>query len=561
MNSAEIEIPFGERIRSALGCFVNDFKRGPVAFWLVALALNVPLLVLYLRSVLRQEQYQYVPFLLIAISCLAWLRIGCKVGYPNGLASKLLFGASIFALLVGNFLLSPWSIAVSFVLLASSFLLSHQVGYLAVPLILMIRAPRGYDSLLVTWLQGITTRISSFMLDLFSVPHLVQGNVIELADRELFVAEACSGVQSVFTIAFVTLFVIVWHRRPLLLIPLYLVISLMWAVICNTLRVTVIAIAAAYAQVDLSTGLIHDLVGYAALIVAILLTLSTDVLLSLVFRPILGDGAWEENPIAVAWNWMFVNDHASEPISVVDKSVEQSLGRAGVDIEVSSKRYAMILIGSVAILAVFPFLARATISTRATNPDGNLLVEPSPSMLDGLSPVVRVKFAESMRNGRDPRLGMHADQWSIAYSDLAGTIVFSQPYPEWHNLNICYTGSGWVVASSQYLRPGGEARDRTEVVLSRFQRGDGSNGYLFFTGLASDGRVLAPPGVGIIRQIFDRCSNWLTPRLEFSGENAMLQLWVASPSELDPQMISTLVDTLAAARDRFSDAMKVELQK
>jgi hypothetical protein len=36
----------------------------------------------------------------------------------------------------------------------------------------------------------------------------------------------------------------------------------------------------------------------------------------------------------------------------------------------------------------------------------------------------------------------------------------------------------------------------------------------------------------------------------------MLQLWVASPTDLDPQTIAVLVDTLALPRDRFSDQMK-----
>lgn len=129
-------------------------------------------MVLYLGSVWRQEHYQYIPFLLAAIAYLAWTRVSTEVDYPQGRWARVLFGLSIGALLIGSFVLSPWTGAVSFVLLASSFLFSHRVGYLAVPLVLMIRAPRGYDSLAITWLQGLTTRISSFMLDLFSVPHL-----------------------------------------------------------------------------------------------------------------------------------------------------------------------------------------------------------------------------------------------------------------------------------------------------------------------------------------------------------------------------------------------------
>ncbi len=550
------------RVQEVVGKCVELIKRGPVAFWLIALALNVPLMVLYLRSVWRQEHYQYIPFLLAAIGYLAWARIPIEVIYPQGRLSRFFFALSIAVLLIASLVLSPWAGSVAFVLLAASFLFNHHIGYLTVPLLLMIRAPRGYDSLVITWLQGLTTRISSFMLDLFSVPHLVQGNVIELADRELFVAEACSGVQSAFTIAFITLLVVAWRRRPLVLIPIYLVIALMWAVLCNTLRVTTIAYAAAYAQVDLSTGFVHDLIGYAALIVAILLTLSTDSLLAMCFRPVGGEFAWQDNPVSVCWNWMFspnetaIDSDGDFRLSLEDDSERETTFPAQASETRGVNRWAMTLIASVALLSLLPYAARATLTANVANPAGDLLVDPSPKILDGLDTGVRVKFAQSMRNGRDPRLGMHADQWSFQFSGLVGAIIFSQPYPEWHNLNICYAGSGWVVTSSQYLRPGGDSRDRTEVILSRFQRGDGTNGYLFFTGLSSDGGVLSPPGVGVVRQIFERCSNWLTPRLEFSGDTAMLQLWVTSPTDLDPQTIAVLVDTLALARDRFSDQMK-----
>ena len=304
-------------------------------------------------------------------------------------------------------------------------------------------------------------------------------------------------------------------------------IALMWAVLCNTLRVTTIAYAAASAQVDLSTGFFHDLIGYAASVVAILLTLSTDYLLSMFFRPVGGESAWQDHPIIACWNWLFspsVDDRASS--DAVRLSGSNASGFVTQDLAPTRSvkgvnRWAAILIASVALLSLFPFAARATLNSNILNPDGDLLVDPSPNLLDGLAPGVRINFAQSMRNGRDPRLGMHAAQWSFQFSGFVGAIIFSQPYPEWHNLNICYAGSGWVVTSSQYLRPGGDSKDRTEVILSRFRRGDGTNGCLLFTGLSGDGTPLAPPGVGIVRQIFERCSNWRTPRLEFSGDTAM----------------------------------------
>ena len=66
---------------------------------------------------------------------------------------------------------------------------------LALPLVMLINLPLGYDQLLTMRLQQITSGLSSVMLDVLAIPHALNNNVIQLATRELFVAEACSGLQ------------------------------------------------------------------------------------------------------------------------------------------------------------------------------------------------------------------------------------------------------------------------------------------------------------------------------------------------------------------------------
>ncbi|MGZ7227087.1 archaeosortase/exosortase family protein, partial [Streptococcus pyogenes] len=75
------------------------------------------------------------------------------------------------------------------------------------------------------------------LLDAFAVPHAVANNVIQLANRELFVAEACSGIQSVFTLAFLALLMIAWRRRRVWMTPIYLLIACLLAVFANVIRV------------------------------------------------------------------------------------------------------------------------------------------------------------------------------------------------------------------------------------------------------------------------------------------------------------------------------------
>jgi exosortase len=501
----------------------EQLRRGPALFWTIALAAHLPLMYRYMRAMWRLEHYQYIPLLIVAVAYIAWSRWTVPIKYPTGKLAKSLFLASMVSLLLGSLVLSPWTGSLAFVFLAASFLVNHGLGYLAIPMVMVIRAPLGYDTLIIASLQTLTTRIASFLLDLLAIPHYAQGNVIELADRELFVAEACSGVQSAFTIGFIALLVVAWRKRPLALIPFYLMIALMWAVLCNTLRVTVIAVAASVAQVDLSEGLLHDTIGYVALAVAILLTLSTDTMLALLFRPLKIGSTWQDNPLVASWNWLFDSPAVDEPqlsLATAQPSADTVPAietSAVVGVSFPRQRIATIGIAVFAGLTLFPVVARSVFQPTLPNPEGKLLIDPAPSMLDGLPGTAQTAFVESMRDGADPRLGMHADQWRIQRGPLVGTVIFSQPYPEWHNLNVCYTGQGWVVDSAAYMRPG-VGTDRTEVVLTRFKKGDGSAGYLFFSGVTADGSIVPPPGVGVLSQILERCANWLTPRVVFAGD-------------------------------------------
>ena len=106
---------------------------------------------------------------------------------------------------------------------------------------LIIPPPFELDRQLILWLQSLTTRWASAVLDFLGQYHVLAGNVVEIGGRRLFVEEACSGVNSLFSAAACTLFFVFLVRRPPLHAALLLAASVGWVLAANVVRVAGIA--------------------------------------------------------------------------------------------------------------------------------------------------------------------------------------------------------------------------------------------------------------------------------------------------------------------------------
>ena len=117
--------------------------------------------------------------------------------------------------------------------------------------------------------------------------HDMPGTVLIFpGQKEYFVEEACSGVQSLFTLLFCAGAYSVWRRYSLGRILLMLLAASGWAVLMNSLRILAIPMAEIHLGIDLVSGWKHEALGYTALILAILMLLSTDRLFSILLTPL-----------------------------------------------------------------------------------------------------------------------------------------------------------------------------------------------------------------------------------------------------------------------------------
>src|SRR5262249_50667112 len=246
---------------------------------------HLPLLIVHGRQIWLRPHYQFFPFVLLGAAFLAFTRLRDLGPLSPGAArwSLPLVGFAWALLAVAELLYSSWLGAVATLLLLAAVLFALGGGRLfraALPawLLLWLAVPPPFelDRQLILWLQSLTAQWSSRVLDLLGVFHVMAGNVVEIGGRRLLVEEACSGVNSLFSIFACTLFFVFWARRPLVQSLLLLTAAVAWVIVANVARVTLVAYACARWGLDLTAGWRHEGLGVLLFAVALGLLWSTD---------------------------------------------------------------------------------------------------------------------------------------------------------------------------------------------------------------------------------------------------------------------------------------------
>jgi exosortase len=284
------------------------------------LAAHLPCAVPHYIRTWSLEHYQFFPF---ALAMFGWLFHTRRTpgGERWGILSLLLLAADVFCLVAGTLKPSPWLVVLGMQLgLAAWCLASTEQGYrrsllyLSLLAMLTLRLPNEMDTQLIQWLQNRTTAFASGIGHRVNLVHYSEGNVLSVPGKTFLVAEACSGVKSLFTILFISAMVICMKRRPFLHSVVLLLCGMATAGLMNVFRVLSVIYVWDWRQLDLSTGLPHDILGYACLGIAAGILLSADAFLEVLSAPIPdfrrpGIIARYRNPLTRLWNrWIATLD-------------------------------------------------------------------------------------------------------------------------------------------------------------------------------------------------------------------------------------------------------------
>ncbi len=488
-------------------------KNSAILFWTTGLLAWLPSLIHHLQRTWQLEQYHYLPALALAFGFLVANRWDKIWKMPTTRFAWLLIAMAGFLFVAGLAIGSSWTSVAGLVCFIGSWLFSHyeangkdgrtrSLATLWPLLFLVLPLPLSLDTSLTQWLQFRSSELSSYSLDLFRIPHALFGNVIELKDSKLFVEQACSGVQSLFTVIFISLLVVVGFRRSPFLIPFYLLAAILWAGFMNVVRIVTIAIAQEWYAFDLSHGMPHDVLGYICLALACLLLLSTDRLLRVLSYPVasgLASGE-EPNPMVYRWNRIFQQSAAMETRS------------RGSKVKPSTVPWLKTLATSEWIPRIIAGLACVLLLTsgyRFFKPQGGDSVAAAPIapfsviLPDELPTIVESGFAlqghSQQKGNRDQPFGENADVWRGSLEGVPVAIVFSQPYGEWHDLCVCQNAIG-CETNFREVRAAEESGKAWNYVSARFVSQDGKVTYLWFSGIDANGELInAPKGTMLER--------------------------------------------------------------
>jgi exosortase len=440
-----------------------------VCIAVLVLAIHGPLMLIYARRLIRVEHYEFAPLLLVAVGMLLFQRRRSLRGAARSDSTPVrtsMIGLCLLAAAI--WLRSPWLAAVSFVGVAGLLLRDFSGRYRRellfawAPLLLLIRPPFALDVVVMQSLQGKTSLWASGLLDVFGIPHLRNGSILEVPGRQFFVEEACSGIHSVFALLAWAALYVAWARVPVVRAVLLLACAVIWACAANLVRIIVILASHELWGLDLTQGFIHDGLGGVMFLLAAGLLVMSDRFLQFWLDPIKDDypGAAEvirTHRLARSWNAVVRAPAPVEtPEALPDSPSETSLTQSGSPAPRSPARGRLVSVGlTVCAVAIALWEVDALPPTYAEDEETTAHAQKLSSWLQGVDEATlpadvgkwqRIAYGEKPLWGEPERVGV-SRIWTYATPHGPAVVSLDSPFEGWHDVTQCYLGSGAAVES------------------------------------------------------------------------------------------------------------------
>lgn len=466
----------------------------------------VPMLIVYGQVLWLKPHYQFFPVLAGAAAWLAWARFQ-ELPEPLASGGPALGGyivlASLALLAVGSLLFSPWVCVVSlwFALaglalwLGGSRLLKAMAGPLAL-LLVIVPPPNNLDEDLVGKMQNLAVTASSRILDKMKVTHLVAGNVLELPTKRLLVEEACSGINSLLSVAAFTLCYAIWMRRGVIHTILLLGFAFLFVLALNIIRISLGAVLEFRIQYNILTGWRHETAGLILFAVALGLVLSLDQLLRF---PADALRAWRNGILfGLPLEARLEGEDAS--LTQLDQA-EKAKSEAPALAAAPSKGLArpwrptrlawFAALGFAIMLAANSARVGATYVRRAMTGDARQqfvnLREISKFQLPAELAGWKLVEGEAVPVERSRTIGQFSKTWHYSLGRLQAAVAVDSPFPGWHELPACYQSNGWTLRSREPVNVSG-----LTCVESAMTNALAVKGHLFWGIADAKGQWLVP---------------------------------------------------------------------
>jgi exosortase len=217
----------------------------------------VPFLALYVAWLRRREirQAKVRPAVLAGIVAFVLAQVGRSIGlcFIYGSGERLSMILSVAAIIL---LLWGWAVL-------------RKTATILLFLCLMLPWPNSIQSRIGEPLQSWATSSAVFCLELAGYTVLREGNVINVGDATVAVAEACNGLRMITAFFVISGLVVLLVERAWWEKVVVFASSVPIAMLCNTLRLSATAVAFTVLKGEYWTKMFHDFGGYAMMPLAL----------------------------------------------------------------------------------------------------------------------------------------------------------------------------------------------------------------------------------------------------------------------------------------------------
>jgi len=154
-------------------------------------------------------------------------------------------------------------------------------------LFFMVPIPAILYNQLTFRLQLLASSVAEMSLSLLGVPVLREGNILELANQRLSVVEACSGIRSLLTLAFLSLVCAYFFDRKVWMRGALLAATVPIAISANALRVTLTGLLTEW-NPELAEGVFHQLEGWVIFMLGLMMLAATHFAINRVYGAVHG---------------------------------------------------------------------------------------------------------------------------------------------------------------------------------------------------------------------------------------------------------------------------------
>ena len=391
---------------------------------LMILLAHGPLLAYGTMQLWWREAYQFFPFAWFAALVLALRLRKAEPGRPSILGGTLLLMLGMSLLLLAT---ASWTWALAMIALPINVaavvlaLGGRRLLRTLVPAIMAylttVPPPFGLDSRVLTALRQVAVVWSGKVLDTLGVLHVVSGNLIEIPGHRLFVSEACSGIHSTVSALAFAVIAAMFLRRGALHTALLALLAVVYAIVGNVIRIAAGTALLQWCNYDIISGWKHETAGMLIFGFCVALILSTDQLLAFLLRPM------HEKPVTrrtgpVVW------PRVSWPIC----------GLAAMSLAAAAAG-AVLIAPKVTWSA--PHWGKSSIPPTAKC-----------TLPDAIGPWTRTPIPPGLTAETE---AVKTDLWPYSNGRLHVVVALDYPYPQYHDLALCYQVQGWNVTSRRFV--------------------------------------------------------------------------------------------------------------